>query len=93
MGDSDSIVSNVEWLNEKIPYLDHANWLYKIICFLMGRIKHKLTYWEMYLILYGTNRGKRFSEEDAKRLSMLRTIEIYKFHHNNKLPNGVKYDD
>lgn len=93
MGLSNSTIDGIEWLNETIPHVQHANWLYRIICFLMGRRKRKLTYYEMFLILYGINRGKIFTEYEAKKLSMLKTIAIYKYNHNNKLPKGVKYDD
>jgi hypothetical protein len=82
-----------EWLKESIPSLKSGNWLYKIVCFLMGKYKKKLTYEEMYLLIYGINRNKKFEEIEAKKLSMLKVIEIYKYHHNNKLPKGVKYDD
>ena len=93
MGDSNSIINDVEWLNESVPYLNKYNWFYKLICFFMGRRKRKLTYWELYLISYGANRGKHISEEEVKKYAMLKTLELYKFHHNNKLPKGVKYDD
>lgn len=42
---------------------------------------------------YGANRNKNISEEEIKKYAMLKTLELYKLHHNNKLPKGVKYDD
>lgn len=82
-----------EWLKEHIPSLKHGNWLYKIICFLMGKRRKKLTYEEMYLLLYGINRNKKIEEYTVKKKSMLKVIDIYKYHHNNKLPKGLEYDD
>jgi hypothetical protein len=81
-----------EWLQERIPKLDKMNWLYQTICFLMGKRKKKLTYENMYVLLYGLNRNS-FKEEDSKKLAMTRVIEIYKSLHNNNLPKGVEYDD
>jgi hypothetical protein len=59
----------------------------------MGKRKQKLTYEEMYILLYGINRNKKIDEIDAKKVAMLKVIEIYKSLHNNNLPKGVKYDD
>lgn len=84
---------NNDWLQEHIPRLNKLNWLYQTICFLMGKRKQKLTYQEMYMLLYGINRGKKTEEIDAKKIAMTRVINIYKSLHNNKLPKGVKYDD
>lgn len=82
-----------EWLEERIPKLDKMNWLYQIICFLMGKRKNKLTYKDMYILLYGLNRNNFKEEKDSKNLAMARVLDIYKFLHNNNLPKGVKYDD
>lgn len=79
-----------EWLQERIPKLDKMNWLYQFVCFFMGKRKNKLTYKDMYLLLYGLNRNKIKNEKEVKELSMLKVLEIYKSLHNNKLPNGIK---
>lgn len=72
------------WLKEEIPYIKNSNWLYKIVCFFKG--KRKLTYEEMFLILYGINKG-HLGEKEAKRKALERILIIYKEHHNNKLPD------
>lgn len=79
-----------EWMEERIPFLVKSNWLYQIICFFMGKRKKKLSYKDMYVLLYGLNRNNIKDEKEAKELSMLKVLEIYKSLHNNKLPNGVK---
>ena len=78
-----------EWLDEQIPYLKDGNWLYKFVGFCMGRRKKKLSYKEMYLLLYGLNRGK-LGNGKAKEKAMNRILVIYKSHHNNKLPKGIR---
>lgn len=82
-----------EWLQEPIPRLNKMNWLYQLICFLMGKRKSKLTYENMYVLLYGLNRNSVEEEKHAKELAIARVLEIYKSLHDNKLPKGVEYDD
>ena len=76
-----------EWFNEPIDKLKSGNWLYRFVCFFL--FKKKLTYKEMYLMLYGINR-KKLGETKSKEKAMLRIIQIYKDLHNNNLPKGVK---
>lgn len=77
-----------KWLNEKIPFLKKSNWLYKFVCVCMGKSNKKLSYKEMYLLLYGLNRSK-VGEKKAKEKAMYKILDIYKFHHSNQLPTGI----
>lgn len=76
----------MEWFEEKIEKINDDRFLYKIVCFLLGGPKYRLSYKNLYLILYGLNRGK-LGEENAKKKAMKRIIQIYKSHHNNNEPN------
>lgn len=76
-----------EWLNEKILKIPHHNWLYQIICFLMLRGRRKLSYKDLFLLIYGTNRNK-MGDKEAKEFALYKIVEIYKSL-NNKLPNGI----
>lgn len=76
-----------EWLNEKIIKIPHYNWLYQIICFLMFRGRRKLSYKDLFLLIYGTNRTKMMDKE-AKEYALYKIVEMYK-KLNNKLPNGI----
>lgn len=76
----------MEWFDEKIEKINDDKFLYKIVCFLLGGPKYRLSYKNLYLILYGLNRGK-IGEEKAKKKAMERVIKIYKSHHNNNEPN------
>ena len=76
---------DLEWMNEAVPNLRHGNWMYSIICFLVGRRKKKLSYKEYMMLLYGLNR-KTLGEEKSKENSIIRALELYKYHHNGKLP-------
>lgn len=78
----------LEWLNEKIERMPYNNWLYKIICFLMGKRKTKLTYKDLFLLLYGLNR-KKYGDKEAKELSLYKIVEIYASN-NNRMPKGIK---
>jgi len=77
-----------EWLYETITEIKGSNWLYKLLCFIMGRRKKKMTYNEYFLLLYGLNRRK-LGEQKAKEMSLNRILTIYKELHNNQLPKGV----
>ena len=83
----EDIIQNEEWLDESIIEIKGSETLYKIICFLMGRRKKKLTYKELFVLIYGLNR-KKYGEKKSKELAMLRILQIYKDLHDNKLPNG-----
>lgn len=80
---------DLSWMNGKIPYLKKGNWLYRFCCFFLGKRKKKLTYKELYLILYGLNR-KTIGEDKAKKQSLDRILQIYKDLHHNKLPKNIK---
>ena len=76
----------MEWFDEKIEYIEGDKFLYKLVCFCLKGPKKRLSYKELYLLLYGINKRK-LGEENAKKRAMERIIEIYKSHHNNNEPN------
>ena len=78
-----------EWLNEKVVKTPYYNWIYQIVCFLMFRWKRKLTYKDLFLLLYGVNRNK-VGDRQAKEISLYKVTEIYQANNNNKLPKGIK---
>ena len=74
-----------EWLNETVESVEHSNWLYKFCCFFLGRRKKKLTYSELFMVLYGLNKNG-LGPEEAKKFAMEKLVEIYKWN-NNKEPD------
>ena len=76
-----------EWLNEKVVKTPYYNWIYQTVCFLMLRWKRKLTYKDLFLLLYGVNRNK-MGDKEAKEFALYKIVEIYKSL-NNKLPKGI----
>lgn len=86
---TNSIDFDSAWLDEKIPYLKDGDKLYRIVCFCLGKRKKKMSYKEMYLFLYGLNKGK-LGEKPAKEKALFRILEIYKSHHDNNLPKGIE---
>ena len=71
-------MADFEWMKETIERVPKANWLYKLICFLTGRRKKKMTYEEMYLFLREMNKGK-LPEHEVDKLAFKRIVEIYEF--------------
>ena len=53
----------------------------------MFRWKRKLTYKDLFLLLYGVNRNK-MGDKEAKEFALYKIVEIYKSL-NNKLPKGI----
>jgi hypothetical protein len=73
-------------MDETIYSVPNGNWLYRFCCFFLFKAKKKLTYNEMYLLLYGLHRRK-LGEDLAKRFAFERILAIYQHQNNNKLPN------
>ena len=86
---------DLEWMNETLPNLKHGNWMYSIICFLIGRRKKKLSYKEYMMLLYELNR-KKLGEKESKENAIIRALDLYKYHHNGNLPEMAEdknYDE
>ena len=76
----------MEWFDEKIEYIDGDKFLYKLVCFFLGGFKKRLTYKELYILLYQLNKHK-LGEKKYKKKSMQRILKIYSHFHNNEIPN------
>jgi len=80
----------MNWLDEKVESVEHSNWLYKLCCLFLFKPRKKLTYAELFMVLYELNR-KALGAEDAKKFSMGVLIETYKWN-NNKEPDMSEYE-
>jgi hypothetical protein len=79
----------MEWLNERVPYLENGNWIYNLICFCLGKRKEKMTYKELYMLfsrLYENTLGV----EKSKQTALIKVLDIYKHLHNGQLPEVVE---
>lgn len=76
---------DLSWMNDKVPRVVKNNWLYNICCWFLGKKETKMSYKELYLLIYGINR-KRLGEELSKTYALNKILNIYKNLHNNKLP-------
>lgn len=70
------------WLNEKIESLPKNNGLYKFVCTFLG--KKKLSYKQMYLLLFNLNKSK-LGTDNAKKMAFSEILNVYK-HNTNKYP-------
>ena len=82
----------MDWFDELVPRIESGNWLYNFICFCVGKRKQKLSYKEIYMILVELNRNA-LGLEKAKKASIIRVLNIYKYLHDGKLPEGVENED
>ena len=75
----------MKWMDEKVPHIESGNWLYNIICFMTGKRKEKMSYKEIYAFMYELNR-KKLGEDESIKKATIRSLDIYKYHHNGNLP-------
>ena len=78
---------DVAWMKEEINFFPGPDWIYRVACFMLG--KKKLTYQQMFLVIYGMNR--HLGEKKAKEYALQRIIGIYEMN-NNKLPEGIEHE-
>lgn len=71
----------IKWMNETIENVPRNNFWYKIVCFLMGKRKTKMTYKEMYIFYTNTYEKDDLCKEKAMDI----LLEIYYFN-NKKYP-------
>lgn len=81
----------MEWFDERIPRMEHGNWLYKFICFCTGLGRKKMSYKQYYLMLCHLNE-KTLGLEEAKTAALIRVLKLYKYLHDGNLPEGVEED-
>ena len=77
-------------MEEKVTHVVNNNWLYKIICWFLGKKETKLSYKELYVLIYGLNK-RRLGEDQSKAYALGKVMLIYKNLH-NKMPNMEKND-
>ena len=73
------------WMDEIVPSLERGNWLYKLICFFLGKRRSKMSYKEIYALIYELNKNN-LGEEEAKKVAIIRVVELYKHNHNGEQP-------
>lgn len=78
---------DIAWTKEEVEFLPLPNWIYRVACWMLG--KKKLTYQEVFMLIYGMN--KRRGEKEAKEHALQKIIWIYELN-NNKLPEGIEHE-
>lgn len=71
----------IEWMNETIENVPRNNFWYRVVCFLIGKRKKKMTYKEMYIFYTNTYKDDDLCKEKAMDI----LLEIY-FFNNNRYP-------
>lgn len=80
---------DLSWMDQKVTRVVKNNWLYNLSCWFLGKKETKMSYKEIYLLIYGLNK-KRLGEELSKAYALTKILTIYKNLHNNKMPNMKK---
>jgi hypothetical protein len=76
----------LDWLNEKVPYLPKSKWLYRIMCFLLFRMRRKFTYGDLYVFFTAFHQSK-LGEKGAQKKALSTIMSLYAYFHNNEYPN------
>ena len=71
---------NLEWTNEQLKRLPKNNFMYFLFCLFTFRLRKRMTYKEMYLIISEVNR-KILGQEKANKLAFQRIIDFYEYNH------------
>lgn len=72
-----------EWADEKLEKLPRNNFMYFLFCLVTFRLRRKMTYKEMYLIIEEVNR-KKLGEEKASKLAFQRIMDFYEFNNGHR---------
>lgn len=84
----ESILKNVQWMEDKIEKLPYNNGLYRLMCFCLFR--RRMSYKEFYALLTKLNK-KKMGDEEAKQFALVRTLAAYKYNNGyypKELQNG-----
>lgn len=79
----------MDWFEERVPNVGKHNWIYNIVCFLLFSRRKKLSYKQIYLLIYELNK-KNLGEKEAKELALIRVLDIYKYLHEGNMPEGAE---
>lgn len=66
------------WTDEPLKKLPKNNFMYFLFCLFTFRLKKKMTYKEMYLIISEVNR-KTLGQENANKLAFQRIMDFYEY--------------
>ena len=72
-----------EWADEKLERLPRNNFMYFLFCLVTFRLRRKMTYKEMYMIIEEVNR-KKLGEAKASRLAFQRIMDFYEFNNGHR---------
>lgn len=71
------------WADEPLKKLPKNNFMYFLFCLLTFRLRRKMTYKEMYLIIAEVNR-KTLGKEAADKLAFQRIMDFYEYNHGHR---------
>ncbi len=71
------------WADEPLKKLPKNNFMYFLFCLLTFRLRKKMTYKEMYLIIAEVNR-KTLGKEAADKLAFQRIMDFYEYNNGHR---------
>lgn len=82
---------DVKWFADTVENVPHGKTFFRICCRLLAGKGKKLTYKQLFMVLYGINKP-RIGDEKARWYAINQILKTYKFN-NNKLPENVTPND
>lgn len=71
------------WADEPLKKLPKNNFMYFLFCLFTFRLRKKMTYKEMYLIIAEVNR-KTLGKEAADKLAFQRIMDFYEYNNGHR---------
>jgi len=71
------------WADEPLKKLPKNNFMYFLFCLLTFRLRRKMTYKEMYLIIAEVNR-KTLGKKAADKLAFQRIMDFYEYNNGHR---------
>ena len=82
---------DVKWFADTVENVPHGKTFFRICCRFLAGMGKKLTYKQLFMVLYGINKP-RIGDEKERWYAINQILKTYKFN-NNKLPENVTPND
>ena len=80
---------DISWMDETIENIPNAQGIYRLCCCLL--FKRRMTYANMYVLLYGLNKFKYKDNELELKEKIIKELAAIYLYNNNQLPDGFEF--
>ena len=80
---------DLSWMDESLEEMPGIQGIYRFFCYLL--FKRRMTYGNVYVLLYALNKNKFKDNEVALKEKILKDLAAIYLYNNDKLPNGFEF--